>query len=38
MIPPAGIEPGKNDLFYNESHDAWRQVAAVVDLAPHSTL
>jgi acyl-CoA dehydrogenase len=25
MIPPAGIEPGKNDLFYNESHDAWRQ-------------
>ena len=25
MIPPAGIEPGKNDLFYNESHHAWRQ-------------
>ena len=25
MIPPAGIEPGKNDLFYNESHNAWRQ-------------
>jgi acyl-CoA dehydrogenase len=25
MIPPAGIEPGKNDLFYNESHEAWRQ-------------
>ena len=25
MIPPAGIEPGKNDLFYNDSHDAWRQ-------------
>ena len=25
MIPPAGIEPGKNNLFYNESHDAWRQ-------------
>ena len=25
MIQPAGIEPGKNDLFYNESHDAWRQ-------------
>ena len=25
MIPPAGIEPGKNDLFYNESHDSWRQ-------------
>ena len=25
MIPPAGIQPGKNDLFYNESHDAWRQ-------------
>ena len=25
MIPPAGIEPGKNDFFYNESHDAWRQ-------------
>ena len=25
MIPPAGIEPGKNDLFYNESHYAWRQ-------------
>ena len=25
MIPPAGIEPGKNDLFYNESHDAWSQ-------------
>ena len=25
MIPPAGIEPGKNNLFYNESHDAWRK-------------
>ena len=25
MIPPAGIEPGKSDLFYNESHNAWRQ-------------
>ena len=25
MIPPAGIEPGKNDLFYNESHVTWRQ-------------
>ena len=25
MIPPAGIEPVKNDLFYNDSHDAWRQ-------------
>lgn len=24
MIPPAGIEPGKNNLFYNESHHAWR--------------
>ena len=25
MIPPARIEPGKNDLFYNESHHAWRK-------------
>ena len=24
MIPPAGIEPGKSNLFYNESHHAWR--------------
>ena len=25
MIPPAGIRPGKKDLFYNESHHAWRE-------------
>jgi acyl-CoA dehydrogenase len=25
MIPPAGIAPGKENLFYNESHHAWRQ-------------
>ena len=25
MIPAAGIEPGKKDLFYNESHHAWRE-------------
>jgi acyl-CoA dehydrogenase len=25
MIPPAGIAPGKEDLFYNESHNAWRE-------------
>ena len=24
MIPPAGIAPGKENLFYNESHHAWR--------------
>ena len=25
MIPPAGITPGKENLFYNESHHAWRE-------------
>ena len=25
MIPPAGIAPGKENLFYNESHHAWRE-------------
>ena len=25
MIPPAGIAPGKENLFYNESHHAWRK-------------
>ena len=25
MIPPAGITPGKKNLFYNESHHAWRK-------------
>ena len=25
MIPPAGIAPGKENLFYNESHNAWRE-------------
>ncbi len=25
MIPPAGIAPGKEDLFYNDSHNAWRE-------------
>ena len=25
MIPAAGIKPGKKDLFYNESHHAWRE-------------
>ena len=25
MIPPAGIKPGKKNLFYNESHHAWRE-------------
>ena len=25
MIPPAGIAPGKEDLFYNDSHNAWRK-------------
>jgi len=25
MIPPAGITPGKENLFYNESHNAWRE-------------
>ena len=25
MIPPAGIAPGKEKLFYNESHHAWRE-------------
>ena len=24
MIPPAGITPGKKNLFYNDSHHAWR--------------
>jgi acyl-CoA dehydrogenase len=25
MIPPAGISPGKENLFYNDSHHAWRK-------------
>ena len=25
MIPPAGITPGKKNLFYNDSHHAWRK-------------
>ena len=25
MIPPAGIAPGKENLFYNDSHHAWRE-------------
>ncbi len=25
MIPPAGITPGKENLFYNDSHHAWRK-------------
>ena len=25
MIPPAGITPGKGNLFYNDSHHAWRK-------------
>ena len=25
MIPTAGITPGKENLFYNESHHAWRE-------------
>ena len=25
MIPPAGIATGKENLFYNESHHAWRE-------------
>ena len=25
MIPPAGITPGKESLFYNDSHHAWRK-------------
>ena len=25
MIPPAGIKPGKSNLFYNDSHHAWRE-------------
>ena len=25
MIPPAGIAPGKENLFYNESHHSWRE-------------
>ena len=25
MIPTAGIAPGKENLFYNESHHAWRE-------------